>query len=244
MTALHSALLERTGKVRAAFSTRAGGTSPEPFGMNLSTRVGDDPACVEENRRRFLEAVEAAPSVLALPLQVHGTTVVFAGSAGVYPGCDALVTTRPDVVIGVTVADCVPILLADPHAGVVGAVHAGWRGTAAGVLQAALRFMKEEHGCSGGRMLAAVGPSAGVCCYEVGEDVAGRFDPGNVVRRNGRVFLDLRSAAWAVLRAAGLPEGSVEFVGGCTICAPHLFHSYRRDGDRSGRMLGAIRLVP
>jgi hypothetical protein len=244
MTVHRSGLLERTGAVRAVFSTRVGGASPEPFGMNLSFRVGDDPVHVEENRRRLLAEVGATPADLAFPGQVHECTVRFAGAPGAYPSTDALVTTVPGVVLGVTVADCVPVLLADPGAGVAAAVHAGWRGMAGGILGSAVDLLVEAHGCSPARLCAAIGPSAGVCCYEVGEEVAVRFSPDVVVRRGGRAFLDLRTAACALLASRGLPQDRIELLGGCTICAPALYHSHRRDRDRSGRMMALVRLVP
>lgn len=244
MTLLRSGLLERTGAVRAVFSTRTGGVSAEPFGMNLSFLVGDDPAHVEENRRRLLAEVGATPADLAFPRQVHECTVRFAGEPGTYPSTDALVTSVPGVVLGVTVADCVPVLLADPGAGVAAAVHAGWRGMAGGILASAVELLVGTHGCSPGRLCAAIGPSAGVCCYEVGEEVAARFSPEVLLRRDGRVFLDLRSAACGVLATAGLPPDRIELLGGCTICDPALYHSHRRDRDRSGRMMALIRLVP
>jgi YfiH family protein len=149
---------------------------------------------------------------------------------------DALVAPAGSgAVVGVRVADCVPILVADPKTGSVAAIHAGWRGVEAGVIPAALALLV------GGELLAAVGPCIGACCFEVGADVARRIAavaPGAkvVVREaGGKAFVDLRAAVRAQLE--GL---TVEDVPGCTKCGGARFFSHRRDGDAAGRHLAAI----
>ncbi len=243
MTVILPRLAEGTGIVRAAMSTRQGGVSAEPFGMNLSFRVGDNPETVAENRRRFLEHFGAGPGQLAVPVQVHGTTIRRADGGGEYPACDALMTDRVGLVLGVTVADCVPILLADPVSHVIAAAHAGWRGTAAGIARAVVRAMEGESGISPRRLLAFVGPAAGACCYAVGPEVADLFTPEVVNRRDGGLFVDLKSSNAAQLAASGVLPGSIEIHPLCTITERHLLHSFRRDGSRSGRMMAAISLL-
>lgn len=178
---------------------------------------------------------------LALPRQVHGTCALSVISADRRPEADALATATPGLLVGVVTADCMPVLLAAPRRRVAAAVHAGWRGTSAGVLESAVSHLREEFSVPAGALDAVIGPSIGGCCYEVGEDVVAAFRARSAdttapawTRRADRDHLDLRSAARCLLEAAGV--GSVTLVGPCTACGAG-FHSYRRDGARTGRQL-------
>jgi len=188
--------------------------------------------------------------------QVHGGRAVEAAEAS---GCeaDAVVARaaragRPadapapsggSVTVGVRVADCVPLLLADPRTGDVAAVHAGWRGIVAKIVPAAVNALA---GPAGGPLLAAIGPCIGACCFEVGRDVGARIQEacasGRVVvwGAQDKVYVDLRAAVRAQLRALGLSDAHIEDVPGCTKHEATRFHSFRRDGAGSGRMLAAI----
>ncbi len=160
---------------------------------------------------------------------------------------DAAGTALPGVALGVRTADCVPVLIADRAGTVVAAAHAGWRGTAAGVVRRTVDRMASEWGVAAADLAAAVGPHIGVCCMEVGEDVVDRFDQPEVfVRRSEwpRPHLDLAAANRAQLVAAGVPADRVEVSTLCTRCRPDLFHSYRRDGKGAGRMLSLIGRAP
>jgi polyphenol oxidase len=177
--------------------------------------------------------------------QVHGGDAIDAASAGPDACADALVGRGggEPVAVGVRVADCVPILVADEASGDVAAIHAGWRGVVAGVVRAGVERL-------GGRTLvAAIGPCIGPCCFEVGRDVAetiARASPGaNVVAadRGDKVYVDLRAAVRAQLALAGVRETRIEDVAGCTKHEIARFHSFRRDGANSGRMLAAIAAV-
>jgi YfiH family protein len=178
--------------------------------------------------------------------QVHGARCVEANAP---PGteADAIVARkvrapRPEAVaVGVRVADCVPLLLADPISGSVAAVHVGWRGVVAQVVPAAVEAL------AGGPLLAAIGPCIGACCFEVASDVAEWIaiacgKRGSVIAREvgDKAFVDLRAAVRAQLFALGVPDARIEDVPGCTKDDSARFHSYRRDGAASGRMLAAI----
>jgi YfiH family protein len=157
------------------------------------------------------------------------------------PGCvgegDALVSRTPGVAVSVRTADCFPILLADPETRAVAAVHAGWRGTAAGVVRTSLERMRTEFGTDPKNIFAAIGPGIGACCYEVGIDVARQFG----LQRAGH--LDLAVGNRDQLIGAGLKAERIERVGGCTFCNPAQFFSWRRDHDRAGRMISFIRVL-
>lgn len=235
-------ILGRDARVLSAISTRNGGVSPEPYGMNLSFRVGDAEDNVRNNREVFFGALGIGLHELAIPDQVHGSTVVFARQAGAYPGTDGLVTTVARVFLCVTVADCVPLLMIDPVAHAVAAVHAGWRGTVAGIAAAAVERLREECAAVPDRIVAYLGPSAGICCYEVSEDLASRFDNRFVRRDDSRISVDLKMANRHQLIESGLRPEHIETSPHCTISEPALFHSYRRDRDRSGRLMAVIGL--
>jgi YfiH family protein len=229
--------------VRATFSLRAGGVSAAPFdSLNISARVGDLPFAVTENRRRLSHSLSLPTEPLWLE-QVHGTAVLEVGAADPPVSgrtADAVITRLPGRVCVIQVADCLPVLLAASDGSVVAAVHAGWRGLAAGVLEAAVTAMR----VAPQRLLAWLGPAIGREHFEVGDDVCSAFlapDPGAALafRANarGRWQCDLAGLARRRLAAAGVPA---TFGGGwCTYADAERFFSYRRDG-RCGRMAALI----
>lgn len=242
---LRSERLKSLG-VLHGFSTRAGGVSEGPFAtMNLGRSVDDEPAKVEENHQRFAKSVGYARGRLYEASQVHGAAVLEPAleeepSAVRSREADALVARARGAAVGVRTADCVPVLLADPRGGAVVAVHAGWRGVVAGVLGEALRVLNAK---DPGALVAAIGPSIGPCCFEVGDDVAARLaqsaGDGIVIRRGmEKPHVDLWRAVERQLRRAGV--GAVDLLGECTACKPERYFSYRKDGQRSGRMLSVI----
>lgn len=167
------------------------------------------------------------------------------------PQADAVVSTDPDAAIGVRVADCVPILLAARSGRAVGAVHAGWRGVAANAAQAAVNALRDRFGIEPAHLIAAVGPSIGPCCYEVGESTrdvfAGRRLSEETLRRwfsprpAGKFHLDLWAATREQLLAAGIPSQQIHVAALCTRTHADTFHSYRVDGAGAGRMVAVIR---
>lgn len=249
--------LSRAGFVHG-FSTRAGGVSPPPFD-ELDFAVLRDRDILRENQARLARAVGFDPDALHQAVQVHGRALVVAGgdpTATLAREADALVAEPGTChAVAVRVADCVPVLIADPVSGRVAAIHAGWRGVEAGVIGAAVRHLSEAS--NGGRssgFVAAIGPCIGACCFEVGVDVGERIAnasskdvivplPDGLER--GKVFVDLRRAVRVQLEALGLAGDAIDDVPGrgregCTRCDPARFYSYRRDGDASGRLIGVI----
>jgi polyphenol oxidase len=228
------------GIVRCGMSTRGGGVSLPPLGMNLSFQVGDERANVIRNRELFLGTWGIHPDQLAIPGQIHSARVRYASVPGEYPDCDALVTEVAGVYLSVTVADCVPILLVDPAQHVAAAIHAGWRGTAARILERSLSVLLEQYGSSPRDILAYIGPCASSCCYAVGQEVATQFEDRFISRVDGKWMLDLKESNHTQLLDAGLPPSNIEVSPFCTIADARLFHSFRREGARSGRMMAVI----
>lgn len=229
--------------VRCALSTRRGGVSAAPLGMNLSFRVGDKEENVKENRKRFFGSFGVSLDRLAIPRQCHSAAIQRADAPGAYDKTDGLVTDRPDVWLVVSVADCTPVFVVDRRKEAVGVFHAGWRGSAARIVEGGIQMMAREFGSVPSDMQAFIGPSAGACCYEVGDDVARRFTDGVVEKRNGSLYVDLKKENFRQLVESGVPEKQIEVSTHCTIHEDSLFHSYRRDRERSGRMMGFVGLV-
>jgi YfiH family protein len=224
-------------RLQFGMSTRVGGVSPATLGMNLSFSVGDDEANVKQNRELF------RLNELAIPRQVHSATVVRAHAPGSYAECDALITDQRRVFLCVSVADCVPVFVLDTKKRVIAGIHAGWRGTAGNIVSHSIDAMKREFASDPSDMIAFVGPSAGLCCYSVGGEVAAQFDHEFVHHLNGKVFVDLKLANASQLVASGVSPSAIEISPLCTITESTLLHSFRRDKEHSGRMMGVIGLL-
>jgi YfiH family protein len=253
---VESPSLAAAAPVRHAFFTRRGGVSEGPWAsLNMGLKSGDDPARVGRNRAIAAEALGVPAEHLLTLRQVHGK-VALRVCQGVPPAAlpegDALVTTVPGLAIGVLSADCAPILLADPEAGVVGAAHAGWRGAIGGVIEAVVAAMVDA-GAEPGRISAAVGPCISRRSYEVGDEFRARLEADDPEcdrfftenGRTGRPHFDLEG--YAALRLARAGVGAVETLGRDTCAEADAFFSWRRlrreGGERLGLQLSAIALA-
>jgi hypothetical protein len=248
--------------VRHGVSTRYGGVSEPPYDtLNLSGKVGDDPAAAAENRGRFARAVCSLPQErLVVLTQVHGARVMRATAAdcgrGIVPGAapleeaDALMTNEPGVPLQVLAADCVPLLLWDPVRSAVAAVHAGWRGAVAGVVPATVAAMRDAYGSAAGGLRAGVGPAIGPCCYEVDAPVLDGLAAAYPAiapyvtqpSRPGHAMLDLQETVRRQLLALGVAAEHIEVMRLCTACRPDLLYSDRQAGRRTGRFAALIML--
>jgi len=237
--------------LRHAVSTRLGGVSPAPFDtLNLGLSAGDEPRNVEENRRRLADALGACPSELRSCHQVHGARMVRVEDQSAdelrREHADVLLTNRRDRWLSLRFADCVPILAYDRRVRALALAHAGWRGTLAGAAGAAVRGLTDAFGSRPQDLLAAIGPSIGPCCYEVGDETAEQFlgRPRGVGRRpGGKTVLDLWALNADALSDAGVPVEQIEVARVCTRCHADEFFSHRAaGGGRSGRfaLLGAL----
>jgi YfiH family protein len=235
--------------VGAVMTTRHGGVSAAPFdSLNLRHGIGDESAAVAHNQQRVAAAIGASPVWLE---QVHGATVVRVTRADAQPGAavhraDASVTTEQGVACAVQVADCLPVLFVAPGARAVGAAHAGWRGLAAGVLEATLAQVARAGDCGAGDVHTWLGACIGPARFEVGSDVLDAFDarvsgaaasPRFVAQGGGKWLADLPSLARDRLRAAGVR--AIDGGHWCTVSDPSRFFSFRRD-RATGRMAALI----
>jgi YfiH family protein len=237
--------------IRHGYFTRTGGISEGIYdSLNIGTGSQDDPDKVRENRRRVATWMGVAPDLLLTAYQIHSPDVLTVRGPfeGERPKADALVTDTPGVALGVSTADCGPVLFADAEARVIGAAHAGWKGAFTGVLESTVIAM-EKLGASRDRIIAVLGPSIGPGNYEVGPEFIERFkcdDPGN--RRyfapsptSGPAMFDLNAYTIDRLSRAGV---RAEKVDRCTYAEEDLFFSYRRTTHRRepdyGRQISAI----
>jgi YfiH family protein len=250
--------LEEKGFVNG-FSTRMGGISPMPDGaLNLAGFHEDKAENILENRRRFLKLFPGNWS-LAGCWQMHGLDVRVVNSVeearpaentlGETVYCDAIVSHAANVLAAVKTADCVPILVGDSRTGAFAAIHAGWRGTLAGITTFALDRLSDEYESRPDDLDVAIGPAASVCCYEVGSEVIESFrtrfaesDSLLVPTREGHARIDLVKANHSQLVAAGVSTDHIYTAPLCTMCHTNLFFSYRREKNLYG-MVGRLMSV-
>jgi len=253
---VESTALASLGRVRHAFFTREGGVSEGIYAsLNGGQGSDDDPAKVKENRRRMSALLEVPEDHLVSCNQIHSPDAVIATIPWTYktsPHADAIVTKATGLAIGISIADCGPVLLADAEAGVIGAVHAGWKGALTGVLDSTIEKM-EELGAARSRIIAAIGPLIRQSSYEVGAEFVTRFreaDHRNIrffapADRENHALFDLPGYIAARLKKAGV--GTIDDLVLDTYSDEKLFFSYRRSihrGERDyGRLVAAIRLL-
>ncbi|MBQ8551293.1 MAG: peptidoglycan editing factor PgeF [Clostridia bacterium] len=241
------------------FATRVGGISRETHtaSLNLAFGRGDSEAVVLENLRLLGAALDIAPESIISRHQIHSSKVVYADSCMRGEGyftktdkeCDGYVTDQPGITLGVKTADCVPILFCDPEAHVIGAVHAGWRGTASGIAAECVRKMCAL-GADTRNIRAAVGAAIHFCCYEVGEDfresvtaLTGSDMAHEFIRqKDGQLHADIVGMNRRILLEAGLDESRIDTSELCTCCHPELFFSHRYSHGKRGTMLSVISL--
>ncbi|MCY7349567.1 MAG: peptidoglycan editing factor PgeF [Cytophagaceae bacterium] len=227
----------------AVESTRHGGVSPAPFNtLNLGLSTGDVRKNILENRRRFFTGLGIDPAQVATSHQVHGEQILYADTPGHRQGYDALITNQPGVFVAVSIADCTPILVYDSKNGAVAAIHAGWRGTVAGIVSKTLHDMAARFGTQAADCYAYVGTCIDECAFEVGADVAEhftdafkRFDP-----KKQKFFVDLKAANHAQLRAFGIPDSQLEISPFSTVGHNADYFSHRLERGQTGRMMAGI----
>ncbi len=254
--------------VHAVFTRRRGFSSGRFAGLNASFTTGDDPTTVRRNKAVIIEAV-GLPLIGAKP--VHGAAITIIESGDLSGGADAaerlqarlrhveadaMMTDVPGFAFCWAFGDCAPILLYDPQHRAVAMAHAGWRGTAAGVVPRTVRAMTDRYGTRPSELYVGIGPAIGSCCYEVSEEVRETFDANPLARDTARferhadpardggsgLFLDVAASNYGQILAAGVLPEHIEDSGYCTGCHTDLFYSNRREPWPSGRFAVAIGL--
>ncbi|MDQ6958622.1 MAG: peptidoglycan editing factor PgeF [Mariprofundaceae bacterium] len=244
---LRSELLSSHGAI-GIFSSRHGGISPPPFdSLNLGSGLGDDEGNVAHNLN-ILTSAASLPRTPHRAIQVHGAGVLVCRNSGDQHQDQADILIGVDgAAIAVRVADCVPVLLADPEAGVIAAVHAGWRGT---VAQATIHAVKAmvRHGAKPEQIFACIGPCIGPCCFEIDTNTANNLsrccDGAHrfIHHVDNETYADLAGINARQLRCAGITQAHIERISECTCCDEQRFYSWRRDGKMAGRHLAVVAL--
>ena len=242
--------------VTHGFSTREGGVSPAPWdSLNLRLDQGDGQAALLENFRRFCAVTNISAECSVLSCQVHETTVRICTSEDAGKGlfrergytADALITNDPDLPLFVFSADCGNLLLHDPVTGAVGAIHAGWRGCAAGIVEKTVHAMQAAYGTDPADLHVALGPCIGPCCFETDHDVADAMlaalgaDAAACMKQHGpKWHVDLAGLNRLWLLRAGVLPAHIDLSGLCTACHPEWFWSHRKMGDARGLQCAMI----
>lgn len=242
--------LDKISSIRHGFTTAKGGFSWGKIeGLNLGFRVGDDKESVIKNYKAVAKDLNMSFDNMVLSRQTHTDNIRIVTKEDQGKGLtkesdifdtDGLITNVKNTPLVIFTADCIPVLLSDKNGKAVGAVHAGWRGTVMKIPKKAAELMIKTYGISPENIVAAIGPGIGPCCFETGEEVAEKFDSSFVKKGiNGKFFVDLWAANFAALCEAGIPPENISVSGICTKCNCGEFYSYRKMGDKTGR-LGAL----
>ena len=250
--------LEETGVVEHLFTTRTGGVSSGIYStMNLSFSRGDDPECVRKNYRRIGEVLGTDPEHMVASKQTHTTNIRLATEADLgngitgpsaYDDVDGLATDIPGIALATFYADCVPLYFVDPVKKAIGLAHSGWRGTVAGMGACMVQFMREHFHSDPKDLIAAIGPSICVDCYEVSEEVAEQFREGfpeDVLqpdRAEGKYQLDLWKANESILLKAGILPEHLTVTDVCTCHNPEYLFSHRASHGQRGNLAAFLML--
>ena len=252
---LKYSLFEKKGIVNHGFSTKLGGVSTGHCAtMNISTSRGDDPAAVEENRKRIANAVGVRPEHMVYTQQTHTTNVAIVTKEDrgkILPETDGMITNDSEVCLVTFYADCVPLYFVDPVKKVIGLSHSGWRGTVNKMANVTIEKMQKEFGCNPGDILAAVGPSICQDCYEVSEDVIEQFRANYkkeywsdifYKKENGKYQLNLWKANEFNFLDAGIKPENIAVTNVCTCCNPDVLFSHRITGFNRGNLSAFLSL--
>jgi YfiH family protein len=242
MVILRPLIFKKYPEIVFGFNTKWGNERPVPFYFNVSFSVGDDRNIVAQNRKLFFAAIGLDENTIAYQKQVHADTVRIVNSPGFAGESDALITSKKNLGLAISTADCTPVFIYDPSKKVIAGVHSGWRSTGKKILQKVLEKMKAEYNSSAADIIVYMGPSISFKNYEVGEEVASLFDKKYVVPNKQKYLLDVAGVNYDILIDFGVNENNIQRSSLCSFEMNNLLHSYRRDGLKSGRSLGIIAL--
>ena len=222
------------------FSTKVGSSSIPPFYFNMSYSVGDKKENVDNNRKIFFADLGLNREKVSYQKQVHEDTIKEVNTFGNCGESDALITTKKNLALVISSADCPAILIYDPKNKIIAAVHSGWRGTEKKILQKTIAKLKKKFNSNPEDLVIYLGPSISQTNYEVGEEVAKKFDSGFILKKENKFYLDLKAANKKMILDEGVKVQNIQISELCSYEYENLLHSYRRDGVKSGRALGVI----
>jgi YfiH family protein len=227
-------------EIVCGFSTKMGLRRNAPYFFNLSYSVGDNKEIVDNNRREFFKEFGLNENMVSYQKQVHEDSIKEVNFYGNCGESDALITTKKNLGLAISSADCPAIFIYDPVQEVIAAVHSGWRGTEKKIVKKTIQKLKDDFDSNPSDMICYIGPSISQKNYEVSEEVASRFVNEFVKKDKNKFYLDLAGANFKMLIESGVNKNNIQVSTLCTFEYEDLLHSYRRDGPKSGRALGII----
>jgi YfiH family protein len=236
-------IFKRFSEIVFGFSTKIGSNAKLPYHFNLSYSVGDEKEIVDSNRKLFFRELGLNEKMISYQKQVHEDKISMVNSFGSYSQSDALVTKTKNLGLAISSADCPAIFIYDPIQRVIAAVHSGWKGTEKKILAKTIQKLKDDFQSDPLNLICYIGPSISQKNYEVGEEVASKFDKESVSINENKFYLNLSGANYKMLIDEGVKEVNIQVSGLCTYEYENLLHSYRRDGQKSGRALGVIAMM-
>ncbi len=237
---IYSDLFQKFPGLVFGFSTKIGGVSDGLYCMNLSVSVGDDPKNVKRNRKLFFDTLVIKNEEVTLQKQIHSTTINYSEKPGHPETGDAMYTDVKNNFLAISAADCIPVFLFDPVKKIVAAVHSGWKGTSGKILTKTVQELQKKFYIDIAELIAYIGPGISGENYEVGEEVAQFFEGDVKTKKRNKYFLDLKKDNFNQLIESGVRKENIEVCELCTFREKDLLHSFRRDGNSSGRMFGII----
>lgn len=240
MEIIFSNLFRKFPEITFGFSSKYGLNRNAPFYFNLSYTVGDDEEIVKENRNYFFGRLGLPLSQIAFQKQIHSDIIKFVETPGTVGESDAMITKKMGIGLAISAADCTPIFIYDKKNSIIAAVHSGWKGTQKQILKKVVGNLNYHFKSKPENLFVYIGPSISQLNYEVGADVAALFDQKYLLMKEKKIYLDVGRANYDILLNFGIPKENIEVSELCTFKETELFHSYRRDGIKSGRMLGVI----
>lgn len=242
MVTLKPAIFTGFDNIICGFSTIIDEGATAPYWFNQSLSVGDDEEKVLSNRKRWLESLGIDPDNCATQKQVHGDTIRFITEGGMKGESDAMITDKPGIAVLISSADCPAIFVYDRKQKLVAGIHSGWKGTSQRIVAKTINTMKNGMGCKASNLFCYIAPSIHQLNYEVGPEVAELFDDRYLIERGEKYLLNVPRANYDMLVEAGIPKRNIQASKLCSYKYDNLFHSYRRDGAKSGRASGIIAL--
>lgn len=233
-------IYNRYSEIVCGFSTKLGPNVNPPYYFNMSYSVGDKKEIVDSNRKIFFTELGLRVNKVSYQKQVHEDNIKEVNTYGNCGESDALITTKKNLGLAISSADCPAIFIYDPVKKIIAAVHSGWRGTEKKILQKTINRLETDYNSSASDLVCYIAPSISKNNYEVGKEVADKFDDKFVIRRENKYFLDLSGANYKMMIDEGVKKVNIQVSNLCSYEYENLLHSYRRDGKKSGRALAVI----
>jgi len=240
MLILNPHIFKQFPEISFGFITKAGGEKNDLFHFNMSYSVGDKKENVDENRMQFYKKLGLKSNKVAFQKQVHGDKITVIENDGNCGESDALITTKNNLGLAISTADCPAIFIYDRRKKIICGIHSGWRGTSKRILEKVVSKLTDHFNSNPADLYCYITPSISRVNYEVSEQVADQFNEKDLCKKDGRYFLDLAGANYRMLISCGIKESQIQVSQLCTFEFSSVFHSYRRWGKESGRALAVI----